>query len=184
MAIMNTNFDPGRVLLGTPSRKQPYLPNPDAGRFGNFGHPPPVEASGNATAPRTDVPVPSLGQMQNNVLGSESVRSSGSGPFDSTYRQNLATYGGGQFARPGGNMSFNPTDASTFPGNPTGGGNAPLPGLPDSLISRAIGGNPFSFSPPQPAAITPATSDQPDIMDWQDWLRQMRQQGGGFGLYQ
>lgn len=155
-----TTFDPGRVLMGQPGTR-PYT------------QPVPVKAS-------TNVGGTSQVARTSTDLGPETIRATGSGPFDSAYRQNLATYSGGQFARPGGNLSFNPTDASTFPGNPTGGGNAPLPGLPDSLIGRALGGNPFSFSPPQPAGITPDTTGQPEIPDWRFWLRQIRNQGGGY----
>lgn len=175
MAIGTNFFDPRQVSLG-PSGRTPYLKNPDIGRFG--GGNPTIAGStnvgGTAQVPRTDPPT--------GTIGSESVRATGSGPFDSAYRQNLATYSGGQFMRPGGNLSFNPTDISTFPGAPTGAGSAPLPGLPDSLIQTALGGNPFSFTPPQPQA--PATDNnsigQPDIPDWQFWLRQIRNQGGGY----
>ena len=43
------------------------------------------------------------------VVGAQSVRATGTGAFDNAYRQNLATYAGGQFARPNGSLSFNPT---------------------------------------------------------------------------
>lgn len=163
------SFDPGQVLMGGGGPK-PYLPTNQAPRT-DGGNPQPLGDPN---------PFPGGIKLSSPVLGSESVRASGKGPFDSAYRQNLATYSGGQFMRPGGSMSFNPTDASTFPGNPTGGGNAPLPGLPDSLISTAIGGNPFSFMPPTPAAAQPQNNGQPDLLSWQDWLQQFRQQGGGF----
>lgn len=163
-------FDPGKVLMGQPGTR-PYMQNQKVPKV-EPGKP--IDPGYNATL--------NPGQP-GGVLGSESVRATGSGPFDSAYRQNLATYSGGNFMRPGGNMSFNPTDASTFPGNPTGGGTAPLPGLPDSLISRALGGNPFMFSPPNPASTTPDNMGQPEIPDWRFWLRQIRNQGGGYSPY-
>jgi hypothetical protein len=172
MAVM-TQFDPGQVMMGGAGRK-PYLPlrNPDIGNYN----------AGTATANGGPQQVP-IQQPPTGNLGAETVRATGKGPFDAAYRQNLATYSGGQFARPGGNMSFNPTDASTFPGNPTGAGNAPLPGLPDSLISRALGGNPFSFAAPTPPSpVTNDTMGQPEIPDWRTWLQQFRNQGRGFGL--
>ena len=173
-----TTFNPGQVLLGS-GGSGPYLPNPDANRF---------NAGGNTVA-STNVggtaQVPMQPPNQPGSSNSESVRATGTGPFDAAYRQNLATYGGGSFTRPGGNFSFNPTDPNSFPGNPVGGGNAPLPGLPDSLISTAMGGNPFTFNPPQPAQPTqptPATdsSNGNGIPDWQFWLQQFRNQGGGY----
>lgn len=114
------------------------------------------------------------------TLGAESVRATGSGPFDPAYRQNLATYAGGQFARPGGNLSFNPT--GTLFGNPTGGGNAPVQGMPDSLIGNALSGNPFSFTPPAPS---PTDNPVSDPLGW--WRDQFLNDGklfGGYGLRQ
>jgi hypothetical protein len=113
-----------------------------------------------------------------NVLSAESVRASGTGPYDDAYRQNLATYAGGQFVRPGGNLSFNPT-GGLF-GNPTGGGNAPVLGMPNSLVGQALSGNPFSFTPPPPPPPPPPPEDQ-----WQNplgwWRDQFLDDGGPFG---
>src|SRR5215469_6091968 len=121
--------------------------------------------------------VPAPGPAQGTV-GPESVRATGQGPFDPAYRQNLATYAGGPFARPGGNLSFNPTDLSTFPGLPTGGGTAPVSGMPLSLLDMALGGQPFSWAPP--TARTGQTP--PNFAQLQDWLDQFMK--GGRGLRQ
>jgi hypothetical protein len=110
------------------------------------------------------------------VLGPESIRAIGSGPFDSAYRQNLATYAGGQFSRPGG-MSFNPTDPSTFPGMSTGGGTVPVTGMPQSLMDMALSGQGFSWNPPKPAQ----TAQEPgDFGDMRHWMDQFMRNGRGF----
>lgn len=40
-------------------------------------------------------------------------------------------------------MGFDPT--GQFPGNPSGGGNAPVTGMPSTLLDFALGGNPFRW---------------------------------------
>jgi hypothetical protein len=115
---------------------------------------------------------PSAQQQPQATLGPESVRATGTGPFDPAYRQNLATFAGGLFARPGGNLSFNPTSQQPFGGQATGGGNAPVLGMPSTLAQSALGGNPFSFTPPQPVNASPGMTTQ----DMQWWLSQF---GGG-----
>lgn len=181
-ALTDATFNPGKVLMGGPS-SSPYM-NPGPAQYA--GGPLQVPKQ----PPKTPAD-PSYGSAilnptaPANVLGSETVRATGKGPFDSAYRQNLATYAGGNFVRPGGNLSFNPTDASTFPGNPTGGGTAPLPGLPDSLVGTALGGNPFSFTPPAPvtpSASTPAGTGNTDILGFQDWLKRFLGQGSSFAM--
>jgi len=114
---------------------------------------------------QTTVPAPTQG-----IVGPESVRATGKGPFDQPYRQNLATYAGGQFAKPGGILSFNPTDLSTFPGAPTGGGTAPVSGMPASLLDMALGGSPFSWTSPQPAQTAATPPRIGTIQDWMDWF--------------
>src|ERR1022692_111160 len=71
------------------------------------------------------------------------VRATGSGPFDPAYRQNLATYAMGQFTPQSGGSStnFNPTGPIPF-GQASGGGNAPVQGLPMTLLGQAMGGQP------------------------------------------
>jgi hypothetical protein len=130
-----------------------------------------------------------------NVLGAEAVRATGTGPYDAAYRQNLATYAGGQFVRPagpgflGGNtsgsvLSFNPT-GGLF-GNPTGGGNAPVLGMPNSLIGQALSGNPFSFTPLPPPPPPPPSDDSQwtnPLGFWRDqFLDDGRQFGGGMRM--
>lgn len=167
---LDTNFDPGRVFLGSNrARGGPYLPIS------------PIKMNnGTNTASTQPAQVPRINQNQD-VLNPEAVRATGTGPYDPAYRQNLATYAGGQFSRPGGSMNFNPTDLSSFPGNPVGGGNAPLPGLPDSLVSQALGGNPFSFQP-STQNQQPSQTGNDFVGGWQDWLRRFRGQGRMFAL--
>lgn len=169
---LGTTYNPASVMMGRPGGSNmrsagPYLwagagskpPMPGGSQMKSAG-----EQTGGAPAATTG-----------NVLAPESIRATGTGPFDSAYRQNLATYAGGQFSRPGG-LSFNPTDPSTFPGNPTGGGNAPVSGMPSTLLDMALGGKGFSYSSPQPAA----TSVQPGRFgDMQFWLDQFMRGGRG-----
>lgn len=112
-------------------------------------------------------------------LQSEAVRSEGKGPFDPAYRQNLAVYGGGTFQRPGGLLSFNPTDPNSL-GNasqPTGGGNSPVPGLPFSLLDFGLGGQGFSYNQPQQAQPQTDTSNISGDNSWQGWLQKFQDQG-------
>jgi hypothetical protein len=200
--IDGTDFNPRSVSLGQAQTNGiPYitgsgLPTPftrgthTPPRIINFGGgpgpvPAPVQMSG----------APAIAQFQDpedqgpppNVLGSEAVRATGTGPYDSAYRQNLATYAGGQFVRPpgpglggntsGGVLAFNPTGGSF--GNPTGGGNAPVLGMPTSLIGQALSGNPFSFTPPPPP---PPSSDDGQVTNPLGWWRdQFLDDGGPFG---
>jgi hypothetical protein len=159
-------YNPAQVMMGY-SGSGPYLPTgPDE----NKGKGPPTD-QGPAQQPgqqmfggpaQLTVGQPSRPQP-GNVLQSESVRASGTGPFDQAYRQNLATYAGGQLQRPGGNLSFNPT-GTDFPSGP-------------SLLEQALGGQAFSTPPPAAQAAAP--------LSWQDWLKRFRGQGrmfdGGWG---
>jgi hypothetical protein len=204
--IDGTNFSPGSVNLGqAQTNSMPYI-NIDRGlptpftrgthtppRPINFDggpailpvqNPPPGaidHPAGGGPAPTNDgqgfLGPPVQAPPPPNVLGSESVRATGAGPYDDAYRQNLATFAGGQFVRPGGNLSFNPT-GSLF-GNPTGGGNAPVLGMPDSLVGRALSGNPFSFTPPPPPPPPPADDQFQNPLGW--WRDQFLDDGGPFG---
>ena len=178
--------------LPTPFTRGTHMP-PRIINYGNFGGgpapvPAPVQMSGTPAIaqfhdPEDQGPPP-------NVLGSEAVRATGTGPYDSAYRQNLATYAGGQFVRPpgpgllggntsGGILSFNPT-GGLF-GNPTGGGKAPVLGMPTSLIGQALSGNPFSFTPPPPPPPPPPSDDGQvtNPLGW--WRDQFLDDGGPFG---
>lgn len=90
-------------------------------------------------------------------LGAQGILATGSGPGGAAYGQNLANYSGGQFMRPQGGLQFNPFQiGQTQFGAPTGGGNAPSYGIPQTLLGQAQGGQPFAPTPP-PAP--PATSN-------------------------
>lgn len=130
-----------------------------------------------AAPAQTTVPNSPVPQNPGNILTPEAIRATGSGPFDAAYRQNLATYAGGQFQRPaGGTLSFNPTDLSTFPGLPTGGGSAPIAGMPSTLLDQALSGQGFNWSPPSPVQ----TATPPgDFSSLQDWLNQFLRNGRG-----
>lgn len=175
MAGIGTQYNPAQVMLGNGLRqptsgspivngtysasganRKPYLPTSQI-RYGNGTEPGPQSQAGG----------------QGGSLGPEAVRATGSGPYDSAYRQNLATYAGGQLSRPGGLLSFNPTDPNSFPGNPTGGGNAPVMGSPTGLLDQALGGSPFSYTPP--ANPTPGASQNPSSNYWKFWLNQFAQ---------
>lgn len=102
------------------------------------------------------------------TLGAQAVRATGSGPFDSAYRQDLATYAGGQFQRPGGVLSFNPT--APFMGNPGGS--------PGDMLTQALAGG--GFGAPQPQAPSAPARPRPiwEQPDWRQWLGGLRNQGG------
>lgn len=95
-----------------------------------------------------------------NVLGPQAVRPTGpSNGFDPSYLQNLATAIGGLFSRPQGNLGFNPTGNLSEVSPGTGFGNAPLPGLPSTMLQDAINGLAFMFNQPQPATSSRGSGD-------------------------
>lgn len=159
---------PGRTLNTGSNAGAPSGP----ATLPNMGYTPPPNAPGGRfnnplPAPPTNTPAPPSG-----ILAPESIRATGSGPFDAAYRQNLATYGGGQFSRPGGSLSFNPTDLSTFPGIATGGGTAPVAGMPTSLMDEALGGQSFQWSPPPSINTSPG-----NFATLQDWMQNFLMNG-------
>src|SRR5215475_7260919 len=91
-------------------------------------------------------PGPYLSTQGSRVVGPETVRATGdSKQGDAGWRQNLATFSGGQFQRPGGFLNFNPLSNSPFGGQATGGGNAPAMGMPSTLLQYALGMNPMTM---------------------------------------
>lgn len=151
------SFDPGQVMMNAGGGNAPYVGTPSStSRFNAQQNKTPAQS-----APKA-------------FLGAESVRATGSGPFDAAYRQNLATYAGGQFMRPSGGLNFNPTQPSSFPGMPTGGGNAPAIGVPQTLLGQALGGQPFVPQTPAP----PLSGMQTNLLNPQNfWLDQFLNQG-------
>jgi hypothetical protein len=163
------SFDPGKVIFGNSGSGAPYVPR--------------TAPKSNLITARQQPGISQTGQPTG-VLTPESVRASGPpamyGP-NQAWAQNLATYAGGQFARPGGTLSFNPLNPATFPGQPTGGGNAPVLGQPQSLLDMALGGQPFSWAAPQPSRDTQGNNipagQQGDLQAWMDqYLRGGRNQ--------
>lgn len=221
MAIGDTNFNPGQVMLGggngpymqtsaqkNPSSfmRKPLFPTPTLPGGGNVptnggspvnqnGFSNPVGGPGGPqNGGQVSIgsagplgPAPTQPTQTSSTLLPETVRATGSGPFDPAFRQNLATYAGGQFQRPGGNLSFDPTGQTMPNAQPTGLGNAPVPGMGNGLLQMALGGQPFNVQPQMP---TPPASglgnvgqtNGMDALNW--WLGQMGQQGNGFGLMQ
>lgn len=181
---MPQSFSPTDVMMGRPSGggSSPYLwsgkgSSPAAPAGWNFGKSdvnPAKPAGGGAatysgTPAQLTVPASSgTAPKSGNVLGPESIRATGTGPFDAAYRQNLATYAGGQFSRPGGSMNFNPTDPSTFPGMATGGGTAPVTGMPNTLLDAALSGQGFGYQPPQPAQTAASPGKFGSLQEWID----------------
>jgi hypothetical protein len=151
--------------------------NGGTGTFpGSTPNPNPAPSPGSGNYATLPAKVPQISQ-----LTPESVRASGTGPFDDAYRQNLATYAGGQFQRPGGNLSFNPTSSNLF-GNPTGGGNDPVLGMGNSLLSMGLGGQPAAFNTTpqtQTANTNPTMGGNQLGGSLLDWLRQLRGNNGG-----
>jgi hypothetical protein len=187
---MSTSYNPLNVMMGQPSKVgMPYIGGNNSGgkkplspsqgwNFG-LGDAPPMSGGsvGLPGTPMTSGSPPQQPIGPSNLLGAESVRATGAGPFDSAYRQDLATFAGGLFNRPGGNLSFNPTSPEGF-GQPVGGGNAPLTGMPNTLLQNALGGNPFNYTPPQPATGT--DKSQSMLFSMQDWLNEFLKNGRGF----
>jgi hypothetical protein len=104
-----------------------------------------------------------------NVVQSQAVRATGSGPYDNAYRQDLATYAGGLASRPGGSLSFDPT-GNLF-GSPSGGGNAPVLGGPTDLLSSALGGQAVTAQPPSQAQQAQPVQPTNNAQDyWKFWL--------------
>jgi hypothetical protein len=157
MAPFDARYNPSAVMLGAGSGN--YLPTT---KPGGPSKPNPTTNPGAPAAPLS--------------YGPQSVRATGSGPFDAAYRQNLATYAGGLFSRPGGNLSFNPTNAAAFPGQPTGGGTAPVLGMPNTLLAQALsrGQNPPPNTPSGAGDLSQQGTNQ-----W--WLDQFLGQGNLFG---
>lgn len=174
---MGMTFNPMAVMMKQPGKTGvPYIggsqsPMPAPPVWG--GNPP-------RSGPFTQAGSAKPSAPNSATVGPESVRATGTGPFDPAYRQDLATYAGGLFGRPGGNLSFNPTSNQPFGGAQVGGGNAPIFGMPNTLLQNAFGGNPFSFTPPQPAQG--ARNNQPDLNQMQEWLNQFMNQGRGLRL--
>lgn len=153
-------FNPADVVLSgargaSPVRRGPYMP------------------TGNQQ-PQAAQPQQPITQ----TLGAQAVRATGSGPFDSAYRQNLATYAGGGYAKPGGTLSFNPT-GSLF-GNPTGVGSAPVLGAPTDLLSQALGGNPFTANTSAPSSGSLTARVGKTVDPQQQWIQQYLLGGRGY----
>lgn len=159
-AQFGANYNPSEVMMGSPSvGRAPYLP---------------AKPQPRPVAPSAPQPAPS-----STTLNATANRATGpTGGFDPAYLQNLVTYGAGQFQQPSGGFRFNPTDLSTFPGAPTGGGNAPVLGMPNALLAQAQGGQPFSWNaPPAPVPANPGPGSPATNTTLQDWLRQFMMGG-------
>jgi hypothetical protein len=192
-----TMFNPSRVLLGKSLGTKPYMQTSVSnGSDGGSPQPQPTtNQDGTGKVPRTDdgntlgplrpIPKEPGPQMFGNTVGPEAIRASGTGPFDPAYRQNLSTFAGGQFFRPNGALSFNPTGKlDDLFARPTGGGNAPVMGMPDSLLSMALSGQPFAMPQPQQTPAQPPTDTAgDDRSNWQDWLNRWRTRGVGGGIF-
>ena len=148
-------FDTGQVFLGRSGGNQlpqrtgsaPYLPLQPIGTLSS-------PSSGPAPAPKppTLMPTAPVGQVS-----AQSVRAT-AGPFDPAYRQNLATFSGGQFNRPGGQLTFDPTATAGAPSSLFGdlGGTGPT-----DLLSQALGGGALSFMNPVQPPTSPTKKKQP-----------------------
>jgi hypothetical protein len=92
------------------------------------------------------------------VLGAQTIRPTGpSQGYDPGYLQNLATSIGALFARPQGNLSFNPLGNLSEVSPASGiGGTAPGLGAPLTWLQQALNGLGFSFG--SPATAPPVTS--------------------------
>jgi hypothetical protein len=130
---------------------QPAGPGRGPGSVGPITNP--VVATG--ASPNVPAPAPPEGS----VLGAQTIRATGDAKgYDPSYLQNLATSIGGLFARPQGNMNFNPL-GNLSEISPPGGqtGNAPSPGAPETWLQQALNGLSFLFKP-QASPVNPVGS--------------------------
>lgn len=137
-------FSPGSINLGGSGGRSPYLPvNRPQGRpvppnnagAGNGPLPPGNYLPGSRTPLQPGQPI--------GTVGPTAVRATQGGPFDSAYRQNLATYAGGTLTgAKNGLLQFDPTNPNSLQGPGTDAGNAPVTGMPNTLLSQALGGQP------------------------------------------
>lgn len=140
-ATANPQFNDDRPVGNTPLIPTgPFKPFPK-GQPGQFG-------GGSTTLPN---PVLSK-TVPGNILQAGAVRASGpSQGYDPSYLQNLATSIGSLFARPQGNLSFNPLGNLSDISPPSGQmGNAPGFGEPETWLQQALNGLSFLFKPPAP----------------------------------
>lgn len=171
-AFGNMQFNPGQVMMGQPTKQSP-APWMPINKFPSPGGTP-QRPIGNPAKPEPQQPQANTGGGAGSILGPQAVRATGNGPYDSAYRQNLATYAGGLMSKPGGLLAFNPTDPNSLGGQPTGAGNAPVMGAPTGLLDQALGGNPFSWTPQpptQPAQSAQNSTNSPSNY-WKFWLNQ------------
>jgi hypothetical protein len=130
-----TGPDQGATPIGKP--RQPIGKPIVTGPYGTGGVPPAP------TAP------------PGSVLPAQSVTASGpSKGYDPAFLQNLATSIGGLFARPQGNLSFNPLGNLSEISPTSGiGGSAPTFGEPLTWLQQALNGLGFSWQPPAPPTV-------------------------------
>lgn len=187
---------PGNGLYINPPR-----PGPPSGGTGTINAPPvgnhvfqqptppPVVQGGTGQGgptPGSPMGWPTMGTSQNQVINSN--QSSG---FDPSYMQNLATSQGGLFQRPQGGLSFNPLGNLTDMAGTqmTGGGNAQIPGLPQTYLQAALAANPtFAYQQQPTGQARPQT---PNLFSGMGGVSQlpnigdaMRQTfGGGMSMF-
>jgi hypothetical protein len=149
-------------------------PSPSAGPY--IGAPPttpkspaspvqpgPVGIGGPVKPPIVQMPNPQatpLPTPQTTMGGNPSgqIRATGpSGGFDPSYLQNLATSDAGTFARGANGLSFNPLGDLSSISNTSGGGSAPLPGIPNGMLTQALANNPTFSSPNGTAGLNGMT---------------------------
>jgi hypothetical protein len=146
-------------LDGLFSPKPPSSVGPvNAGQFNSGGlpMPGPAQSGGSVspiTTPMSDPSAAPAPTGQPNVLGAQSIRATGDPKgYDPSYLQNLATSIGALFARPQGNMNFNPLGNLSEVSPPSGQmGNAPGFGEPLTWLQQALNGLGFSWALPTPA---------------------------------
>lgn len=152
MPGLGGNWNPAQIMMQSNGSGAPYL------------------------AQKTQTPGGSL-PPANNTFGGQSIRPTGPNQgFDSAYLQNLATYALGQFAPQGsGTQNINPLNPGQNFGTPTGGGSAPVMGMPTTQLAQAQGAG-------GQTASTGGGGSPAQVLNMTDWIDQMIQQGSTFGL--
>lgn len=104
------------------------------------------------------------------------IRATGpSSGFDPNYLQNLATSDAGIFSRPQGGLAFNPLGNLESISGTSGGGNAPVAGIPQGMLTQALAANPTFQPVAQQTGLAPGAIST-SLPNTQQNLAQMLQQ--------
>jgi hypothetical protein len=154
--IMQPNPPTSGPYIGAPQPTAPVIPRANPIQTGPVGIPGsgrgfPVSAPNPQVGPTPGGPTPMQGGDP-----SGGVRATGpTAGFDPSYLQNLATSDAGIFSRPAGGLSFNPLGNLASISGTSGGGNAPVAGIPQGMLTQALAANPTFLPQDQQTGLNP-----------------------------